>query len=347
MSHAIYSPSSAHRWSNCTASAEAIAVLPEQEEGEAAREGTEAHEELERVLSGGAPDNDHPGAYIVALAVNYVKNLPPGKLWVEQRVELTPQIWGRCDVAHWDPATETLTVVDMKNGFVDVAVEENEQLMIYAAASLFTHNLPARWIRLVVVQPNSFIPGVQKVKQWVTSTDSLYEFAKRIAAIPNGPKQFRAGEHCRYCPLFGRCDASRDLLAHLTIALQHMPGEVTPAQRAQFMSCRKPIDDWFKSADKAWTADALKDGAPEGLAIVTGTTRRAWKDEAAARKAVFEKFGVDALEPPTPAQAEKLGLDVSALVEQPQGGPVLAFASDKRKPFARKSAAEMFAGVLK
>ena len=68
--HAVYAPSSAHRWTVCTASAEAITKLPEQESSEAAEEGTEAHSELERVLNGGAPDKEHPGAYGVALAAD-------------------------------------------------------------------------------------------------------------------------------------------------------------------------------------------------------------------------------------------------------------------------------------
>lgn len=345
--HAVYAPSSAHRWSVCTASAEAIAVLPEQEEGEAAREGTEAHEELERVLNGGEPDHDHPAAYIVALTTAYVRGLPPGKLWVEQRVELTPYIWGSCDVAHFDASTETLTIVDMKNGFVDVPVEENEQLMIYAAASIYTHNLSVKWIRLVIIQPNTFIPGVPKVKQWVTSADALFEFAKRVAAIPTGPKEFVAGEHCRYCPLFSKCKPTIDLLAHLSVALQHSPEEVTPAQRAQFMTLKRPIEDWFKSADKKWTADALKAGAPEGMKIVTATTRRAWKDEAAAKAAVLAKFGPEGLEAPTPAAAEKMGMDVSDLTTTPDGAPVLAFASDKRREWTGKSIDQMFGAVTK
>lgn len=41
--HACYSPSSAHRWTVCTASATAIAALGEQEEGEEAAEGTRAY----------------------------------------------------------------------------------------------------------------------------------------------------------------------------------------------------------------------------------------------------------------------------------------------------------------
>lgn len=357
--HAVYAPSSAHRWTVCTASAEAIGRLGEQEEGEAAAEGTRAHDEIERCLSPTCEvrgvdgmvtfdvDPDHPAAYGVAMVLDYVRQLPAGRLWIEQRVILTGQIWGRCDVAHWHEESKTLTIVDYKNGFVGVDVEDNEQLQIYAAASIYTHKLPAQNVRLVVVQPNDFRP-VPRVKQHVMTAEALLEFASRAAAIPGGPKVFKAGEHCRYCPLFGRCEATRDLLAHLAVAMQHTPEDVPLATRATFLTLRKPLEDWFKNADKAWLKDALATGPAPGMKLVTTATRRDWKDPAAARAAVVAQFGVDALDPPTPAQAEKLGMDkaeVAALADTPEGGPALAFESDKRKSFVVKSIESMFAGV--
>lgn len=360
--HATYAPSSAHRWTICTASAEAIARLPEQEEGEAASKGTAAHDEIERCLSalnsvpdvGGGDfiahteqvDPEHESAFGIALVLNYAWQLAthhPGRFWIEQRVALTEQIWGRCDVSHWD-GRETVTIVDYKDGFVDVAVEENEQLRTYGAAVITTHKLPAKWVRYVIVQPNSLVPG-PRVKQWVEPVSALMAWAEKTAAIPAGPKEFVAGEQCKYCPLFGRCPASQDLLRQFNAVLINTPDQVPAALRAKFMACKKPIEDWFKSAEKAWTKDALTGAPPEGMKLVTSTTKRAWKDEAAARKAVMERFGVDALDPPTPAQAEKLGLDVSELSAAPEGGPVLAFESDKRKPWAAKSAADMFKDV--
>lgn len=346
-SHAVYAPSSAHRWMHCTASAEAISRLPQQESGEAAIAGTEAHEELERILKGGVPDEDHEAAYGVALFVDFVRQIrtnTPGQEWIEQRVALTPQIWGRLDYGHWFAPDAIVTIADKKNGFVDVPVEENEQLRIYGASLIQQYRLPAKWIRYVIVQPNSIAPG-PRVKQWIEPIASLNEFATRAVTIPAGPKEFVAGEACKYCPLFGRCPASQDVLTKLSVMLANPADSVPMAQRAIFKACEKPITDWFKSADKAWTKDALSGRVAPGMKLVTATTRRAWKDEEAARARIVEKLGPDALELPTPAQAEKLGLDISDLASAPEGGPVLAFASDKRKSFERKSAAEMFAGV--
>lgn len=357
--HAVYAPSSAHRWVACTASATAIAALPEQESGEEAEQGTAAHDEIERCLSPWCetrghdgmnefPVNpDHPAAYGVALLIDFVKKLPPGRVWIEQRVRLTDDIWGRCDVAHWDAASLTLTIVDYKNGFVGVDAEENEQLQIYAAASIYTHNLPAKWIRLAVVQPNDFRP-VPRVKQWVTDAASLYAFASRVAAIPNGPLTFVAGEQCRYCPVFGRCPASQDVLVRLGAMLAHPAADVPPSLVAIFTACRKPVEDWFKAMDKAATKVAMAGKVPVGMKLVTITKHRAWLDEAWARQAIAAQLGVDALKPPSPSQAEEAGMPadvVETLSARPEGGYALALESDSRKPWAPKSVEKMFAGV--
>src|SRR5260370_286620 len=109
--HAVYAPSAAHRWAmedGCTASAEAIAHLGEQEEREEALAGTEAHDEIERILGQfngtiAEPaaireaalrliDLDHPAAYGIALTLDYVAKLPRGRVWIEQRGRLTNEI---------------------------------------------------------------------------------------------------------------------------------------------------------------------------------------------------------------------------------------------------------------
>lgn len=343
--HATYAPSSAHRWTVCTASAQAIATLGEQEEGDAAKKGTAAHSELERILGGAAPDPDHASAYAVALAVAYVKGLPEGRTWIEQRVSLTEQIWGRLDVGHF--AGDVLTIVDLKDGFVDVSPVENDQERIYAASLIREFALPAKWIRYVIVQPNSIVPG-PRVKQWIEPAADLDAWAARVSSIPTQPLAFKAGDHCRYCPLFGRCEPTRDLLSQLATMLQHTPEEIRPDQVQMVLSLKRPVEDWFKSLDKAATKAALGGNIPPGGFLVTAVRHRAWRSEAEARAAVVGTLGVDALELPTPAQAEKLGMAkaaVAELAETPEGSPVLAFGSDKRKPWVAKTSAVMFAGI--
>lgn len=364
--HAVYAPSSAHRWTVCTASAQAIAALGEQEQGEEAAEGTRAHDEIERVLGplntvpdvgGGdfiahtnAIDENHPAAYGIGLFVDFAHRLSvetPGRFWIEQRVRLTDQIWGRLDLGHWHPESATVTIEDYKNGFVGVDAEENDQERLYAAALIREFNLPAKWIRYVVVQPRDFRPG-PRVKQWVEPAADLEAWAAKVAAIPTGPLTFKAGEHCRYCPLFGRCEPTRDLLSHLSTMLQHTPEEIRPDQVQMVLSLKRPVEDWFKSLEKSATKAALNGSIPPGGFLVTAVRHRAWKSEQEARGAVVAALGVDALELPTPAQAEKLGMskqEVGVLAETPEGSPVLAFGSDKRKPWAPRTSADMFAAI--
>src|SRR4051812_4017628 len=119
--HAVYAPSSAHRWAaegGCSASAEAIAKLGEQESNEAAEKGTAAHDEIERLLGhmngrlvqpeefdAVQVDPEHPSAYGIALVIRYMRGLPAGVVRIEQRVRLTDDIWGRCDISHWQIET--------------------------------------------------------------------------------------------------------------------------------------------------------------------------------------------------------------------------------------------------
>jgi hypothetical protein len=357
--HAIYAPSSASVWTECTASAEAVArlrtVWPEQE-GEEAQEGTGAHNEIDRLLghmnglvkperfARPVENPDHPAAKGIALVLSYVEQLPVGRVWIEQRVELTKDIWGRCDVAHFHEPDAVLTIIDYKNGFLDVQAERNSQLRIYAAGSIYTHNLPAKWVRYVVVQPNSIVPG-PRVKQWIESADDLFAWASKTAGIPAGPKEFKAGKQCTYCPLFGLCQASKDVLAQLSVMVAKRPEDVPAEQLAVFLATKKPIEHWFKALDKHGTALALKGPVP-GMKVIETTKHRAWKDEAEARKEIIDRFGVDALDLPTPAKVEELGMDVSSLAHKPKGGPALAFANDKRPEWKQTSAAEMFAAVI-
>lgn len=359
--HAIYAPSMGHRWAKecgCTAAPFAIAQLPKEAPGEAAQAGTEAHAEIERcfgslngefVTPATMPikevDSEHPSAYGIALMISYIRQLPPGRLWIEQPIELTKDIYGTPDVRHWDEVTATLTVPDFKNGFVGVDAD-SEQLKIYAAGSIYTDNLPAKWIRLVIVQPNDFRP-VPRVKQHVMSAEELFEFAQRVAAIPAGEKKFVAGEHCAYCPVFGKCEATRDLLTQLGILMQHSPEDLRVDQVALVLAVKKPVTDWLASVEKTWTKKALAGTVPIGMGLFTAQKHRAWQNPEAARALVLEKLGPDALDVPTPAQAIERGIPediVNAMAPRPEGGPVLAFEGDKRKPWAQKSAAEMFKG---
>lgn len=365
--HAVYAPSAAHHWVYCSASAEAIALLnlPEDDDEESdAAIGTAAHDEIDRILQPYGGDGlgfwlehadtinfYHFAAYGIALLIDFVRKLPPGLLWIEQRVFLTGKIWGRCDVAHWHEESGVLTIIDYKNGKRAIDADFNEQLRIYAAASMFTHNLPVKFIRYVVVQPNDWRPFVPRVKQWFEPVADLYAWATEIAQIPEQPLKFTAGEHCRDCPLFGRCSASKDLIEGSNVAALInglvQPAQAKPEQVALFLAVEKPVTDAFKNFKKYWQKASLqKNIAPPAMKLVEGDKWRSWTDEAAAKSAFVAQFGAEKLDLPTVAQAEELGFDVKKYSEKPRGAPVLAFEHDKRKAWQEISGAEMFKNVV-
>src|ERR1019366_3705399 len=112
-----------------------------------------------------------------------------------------------------------LTIVDYKNGRWDVPVMEsdgtpNPQIATYAAGELVRLGWPVsiEWVRLVVIQPNSLFGT--NVKQQVLPVYLIKEFVGKIeaavAAIPTAEPN--PGNHCRYCPAFGRCSATQGVL---------------------------------------------------------------------------------------------------------------------------------------
>jgi hypothetical protein len=115
------------------------------------------------------------------------------------------------------------------------------------------------------------------------------------------------------------------------------------------------------------------------MKLVTGRKDRIWIDETAARAKIIEAkaissdltdderakiakgefdslpgskvaayfaIGMQALDVPTPAQVEAMGIDITGLADKPKGGPVLAFENDKRPDWKPIDATEMFAGVV-
>lgn len=365
--HAIYSMSGAHVWIKCTASATAVAAMGhviQQEDGEDSVVGTAAHDEIDRVLGvlndvslvGGGDfialvneqDGDQAAAFGIALFVDYAYKLAtemPGKFWIEKHVRLTDDIWGRLDLAHWHAESATVTIADYKNGFVGVDAEKNDQFRGYAAALIRQFNLPAKHIRYACVQPNDFRPG-PRVKQWHESIESLNAWTAEVEGIPDGPLTFTFGAHCRDCPLLGICKPTRDLLPQLGAVMSRGPAGDVPAHLIPlFLALKKPIDHFFEGLLKGGTKRALAGDVPPGMLVVTAQKHRVWISEQAAREAVYAAKGLSGLKPPTPAQAEEMGINIEGLADKPKGGPVLAFANDKRKPWEPATAEQMFAGI--
>jgi hypothetical protein len=373
--HAVHAPSSAKRWSKCPGSAQAIAAIDDyyepEEEGEAATEGTQAHDEIDKMFKplgsrSGEADLvdisdfhnlvtpaplDHPAAYGLRLVYDAVKKIIEqyGKvaMWVEQRVHLTQAIWGRCDIAIWVPSHRLLIILDYKNGMRAVDAEDNDQTGIYAAGTIKTQGIDPLHIQHCIVQPNDWRHFVPRVKWWTEGRAALdLRTIEWITAV--GQTFLKAGEHCRDCPLFGTCDPSVDLLTQFGAVIAGLvnPANVRPEQVAMFFSLQKPIEDQIKAFKKAWSDAATKGNkAPAGMKFVAEEGRRKWTNEQEAWKRLGYPDAPEWMKLPTPSQAEELGIKVDDIASKGKPFKVLAPESDKRKPWTGPEAGKMFAAV--
>lgn len=114
-------------------------------------------------------------------------------------------LWGTADVLI-DAGTE-LVVADLKAGYGEVQVEENEQLILYAIGALNEYGWIHEQVRLVILQPRCGDPK-EKVYTVAEIRDRAKRFAPKIrAALQPGGALVPSDEGCKWCPAAGLCPA--------------------------------------------------------------------------------------------------------------------------------------------
>eukprot|EP00039_Didymoeca_costata_P030027 m.27585 g.27585 ORF g.27585 m.27585 type:complete len:527 (-) comp7910_c0_seq2:233-1813(-) len=247
------SPSAASRWLACPPSAALETQLPREESSVYAMEGTLAHElaateiayyigkitEEERQKTALDIENRlSPGLIkasqdYVDFAKDYISTYAksPGFICrVEETVSISSEEWanitGTPDLVL--VYEKCLHVVDFKSGrHIDVPVEDNEQLMLYALAVYLElkDSQEIQDIKLSVVQPRctdsskeSTTFPISDLKKWA---DNMKPKAQQAS---QGAGEFRVGRHCRFCAARMICrtrflhqaDAFANLLAQIS-----------------------------------------------------------------------------------------------------------------------------------
>ena len=370
----LFAPSSAHRWMHCTASSFAASVYKD-EPGEAAMEGTAFHWLLETCLTDGSDPSIYLGrtlivtqdqarrefvvspdmvadARLVASAIREVA-LRPGISRVEVKVRL-PQIdadiFGRTDV--WAFGQDRwLSVMDAKYGRVDVSPERNEQLMVYALGIYREHIEPiagdnVAGVNLMIAQPRSLVPG-PRIKTWRCSLVDLldFELSLRVAVheVRNAP-QFRAGDHCHYCPALGSCPPTKEAALKLGPILA--AAELTALDASRILAAKDLLEKKIKDAKAVGKEALLHRQEVPGFRLGVSRKHRQFRDEELAKERLYGTYGVKALAVPTPSQAEKLGPDAKKIVDElsftPPGEPDIVAANSTAPAYVAKSAEQMF-----
>lgn len=352
----IVGGSTAKRVINCPGSVALVQKMPPKPSSEHADRGTLLHNMMEEILvSGDAPESFIGARYNdqiltqelidekIKPAMEALDAIDPDQTMeyeVETRVgfgDLLPGVFGSTDLI--GRIGSRALVLDWKFGDgVMVEVEENPQLMFYAAAAMRTKE--AQWafegateIEMVIVQP-------PEVRRWVTTPERIAEFELQlVGAVKQAMKpdaQLAVGDHCRWCAAKPICPKMTGAVDRaLKVQIEALPA----AQISNYLKNADMLEDWIKDL-RALALQMLESGAklPE-YKLVAKRAIRSWSDEEKAKVALFA-YGLTESEVMetavvSPAKAEKalkkrkLGLPED-LVVAISSGNTLASVDDPR-----------------
>lgn len=340
-SHALLSPSSAHRWLNCPLAPRLEATLPEKP-SEYAKEGTIAHSvcevsaklhfksikktEYNKVIKKLKTDplwDDE----MLRTAETYVEHLSENAMHFEHepyvafevRVDIAdyvPDAFGKCDCIMF--GGDTLIITDYKHGKgVPVSPEENPQLMLYALGALKLYKPlfggAIKKVAIVIDQPR-----LNSYEMWTCATEELLAWGESIKpkaqAAFMGFGEYHAGDWCRFCRANGICKAQAE---QQTSAFDDFAGAVgnpqailTPEEISAILERGKNLAEWFKTIQEKALEMMLSGNKIPGYKVVEGRSQRVWTDQDKA----LEKLQASGIEraviydsvPKTLAQLEKM-----------------------------------------
>lgn len=360
--HSEIGASSAERWTNCPGSVNLCRIAPPQQESEAAREGTAAHNLADICIGEATQPREYVGMDIngvvvteemadaVSLYMTWAfekREQISGRIEVESSFDLSQLhhgMFGRNDICIYKTGGR-LVVGDFKYGLHPVDVKENKQLLFYALGAMLKYGSNFTDVELVIIQPRA--PHIEgAIRSWVVSKEYLLTWsvqlmeAARLTEKKDAP--LYRGYWCGYCPAKGICPKMKEAVDKVVevaitepIATLPVPSALSDKQIAKIVENTKLIED-FLSSVKEYALSRLKSGEKiEGLKLVAGRGRRVWSDDSLAKAFLMERLGEQAFEKKllSVAGAEKL-LDKKDLIHlwsDVAGSETVTHASDKRK----------------
>jgi len=353
----IVGGSTAKRVIACPGSVALVDKMPPQPSSSYADTGTLLHDTIADVLDKHQPPAAHLGrkhenitltqelidAKLAPALAALDEIDPEGRMEyaVESRVgfgDYLPDVFGSTDLL--GRIGNRAVVLDWKFGDgVAVSVEENAQLMFYAAAAMRTPE--TKWVfegvedvELIIVQPPF-------VKRWVTTVERIKAFEADLktavtrALKPDAP--LAAGDHCKWCAAKPVCPVMTGAVDRLLATkLDALPVD----QIAHYLD-QVPLVEDFISNLQALALQMLAEGKPVGdWKLVAKRATRQWVDETKTVNALVCELGLDRSDVYvekiiSPAQAEtllkKLKIELPAdLVVAVSSGNTLAPGNDPR-----------------
>ena len=320
----IVGGSTAKRVIACPGSVALVDKMPPKPSSKYADEGTLLHDTIADILDGkGTPDSylgrKHEDVILtqeliedkLLPALRALDEIDPDaemEYAVESRVgfgDLLPDVFGSTDLL--GRIGSRAIVLDWKFGDgVAVEVEENAQLLFYAAAAMRTPQ--TAWVfegvtdvELIIVQPPS-------VKRWPTTVERIKQFESELvravnkAIKPDAP--LAAGDHCKWC-------AAKPICPLMTGAIDRMVRakiEALPVEQIGHYLDQIPMVEAFIKDLQQLAHGLIEEGQKvPGWKLVNKRATRQWINEDKA-VAFLSSAGVEAWAEPkplSPAQAEK------------------------------------------
>lgn len=371
--HALLSASGAHRWLECTPSAQLELQFP-QSTSEYAEEGTAAHElceltarywlgEISEAEYENQRDELAKGKYYNAemqeCANDYAKfvaektaaareTCEDAFTALEVRVDFSKYVkdgfgTGDCIIV----SDNVLEIIDFKYGKgVRVEAAGNPQMKLYALGAYLECNtlFDIDSVRMTIFQPR--LSGVQSSDE--ITVKELLEWAEkyvkpRAKLAYKGEGEFAPSEEvCKFCRAKAQCKARADKNLKL---FDEAPDVLllTPEDAGKILEQAGDIQSWLADLESLVSSTLLAGQPVEGWKMVEGRSNRRFADELkvvdAMKAAGYDESLLYERKLITLTQMEKdfgkkaVAETLGELIVKPQGKPTLAPAKDKRPEF--------------
>ena len=318
--------STAKRVIGCPGSVALCATMPPKPSSKYADEGTLLHDAIAQVLDKNVKPESLLGMTYqdqkltqdlidnkLHVALDLLGQVDPN-LEMEYAVEtevgfgdFLPDVFGSCDLL--GRIGDRAIVLDWKFGDgVSVSVEENEQLLFYAAAAMRTESVKwvfdgATEIECVIIQP-------PMIRRWVTTVERVKQFELQLLqAVKASEKKdapIEAGEHCRWCsakPVCPKMTGAVDRALHLQLE------SLDASKIGAYLGNCDLLEQWITDL-RALAHQMLEADKPvPGWKLVNKRAMRQWANEGVADDVLSKVIPQDELyisKIISPAQAEKV-----------------------------------------
>lgn len=372
MAHAKLSPSAATRWMACTPSAVLAASFPNKSSSYA-DEGTLAHalcEALLREMHGQTTKAEFDklfadikkSQYYDSSMLDYCEGyaafvneqcVGEYHLFIEQKLDMTrhvPEGFGTADSIVILPKERKIIFNDLKYGKgIKVDAKQNSQLKIYGLGTLETMEFIFGEGSFDIIETNIYQPRIDNISGYSYKTSELLDWAetklKPAAELAfEGLGEYKAGDHCYWCPAKTQCRALADYNMELAKMDFKSPDLLTDEEILQVYRQKAIFENWMDSVSTHLLETAINGKEWSGLKVVEGRSVRSYSDPVKVAEVLKANKFEDIYKPltllPLGEMEKKIGKKpfnevVGPLLVRPQGKPALAPESDKRPTFSK------------